>query len=163
MPAANPQHYRGLVEGITRADGVHGWIVRKHWVVTAWWLAAVFGYAGVVTALWLYLPHRLAGIVGVLGAISLVFWRFVITRTYLLVTERGVYKNYVSKFERNTDVLHYGDSPAVRCTNEGWNLVRSKTVIVTAAGNDDGLFRIRYPHAGGGDAMTAALNRLISS
>jgi len=156
MPYTNPQAYAQIVEGILKRDGTRGYLVRKHWVVTAWWLLACAG-AGVYCGLAYAFGHRHGAITTtMLVVLALWFWWWVNARTYLLVTRRAVYYQHVSKFERETRVLRYGGSFSIRFKNEGANLLRAKTVIVTSGDDDDLVFR----HAGGGDEMTRALNRL---
>jgi hypothetical protein len=159
MPVVNPQHYATIVEGVMKRDGTRGYLVRKHWIVTAWWLLACAG-AGAYCGIILTLGHRTTALTTtMLLVLALWFWWWVNTRTFLLVTRKAVYYQYVSKFERETRRIGYGGSFTVRFKNEGANIVRAKTVIVTTGDQDD----ITFPRAGGGDEMTRAVNTLTGT
>jgi len=163
MPFTDPQQWTEIVEGVRKRDGRRGYLVRKHWVVTAWWIGCC-ALAGAVSGLLVTFGDRRGALATMTVLVLLLwYWRWVLTRTFLLITPRGIYYQHISSVwtspERDTRVVRNSSEVTVRIEPEGWNLVRSKLVDVMAENGEHLIFR----HAGGGDEMSGALNAIIGT
>lgn len=165
----DPQKYAHEFEGVTKKDGNRGYLVTHHVVVWLWFSLLLVVCSAVAALLYVFVSVVAALVVGVVSVGILYGISVDLRGTRILVTRRAAYFNSAEpwyQFEFDTYRIGFKSAYTISFPKRGANILRVKDVIISSGDKDhekDGATSdIRMRRAGGGNAMTRAVNTLAS-